>query len=50
MTMVSTAVSNLQEFHNDQFGNVRIIQENGKPFFCGADVAKALGYKHRECS
>lgn len=45
MTMVSTAVSNLQEFHNDQFGNVRIIQENGKPFFCGADVAKALGYK-----
>lgn len=49
MTMVSTvstAVSNLQEFHNDQFGNVRIIQENGKPFFCGADVAKALGYSN----
>ena len=31
-------------FNNEQFGNVRIIEENGKYLFCGSDVAKALGY------
>ena len=34
----------LQVFENAQFGQVRIIEENGKPLFCGSDVAKALGY------
>lgn len=37
-------MNELQIFENDQFGQVRIIEENGKPLFCGSDVAKALGY------
>lgn len=44
MTMVSTAVPNLQEFLNEHFGNVRVLQEDGECLFCGADIAKALGY------
>lgn len=32
-------------FNNPKFGNIRTITENGKTLFCGADVAKALGYK-----
>jgi anti-repressor protein len=37
-------MNELQVFENAQFGQVRIIEENGKPLFCGSDVAKALGY------
>jgi prophage antirepressor-like protein len=35
---------NISEFHNIEFGTVRVISENGKWLFCGADVAFALGY------
>ena len=31
-------------FENEEFGKVRTIVENGEVLFCGADVAKALGY------
>ena len=34
----------VQVFENEQFGKVRIIDEDGKVLFCGSDVAKALGY------
>lgn len=34
----------VQIFENEQFGKVRIIDEDGKVLFCGTDVAKALGY------
>ena len=34
----------MQIFQNEEFGQVRVIQEDGKYLFCGADVAKALGY------
>lgn len=34
----------MQVFRNEQFGEVRTIEENGKPLFCGSDVARALGY------
>lgn len=34
----------LQVFNHEQFGDVRIIEEDGKVLFCGKDVAKALGY------
>lgn len=34
----------MQVFRNEQFGEVRTIEENGKPLFCGTDVARALGY------
>ena len=32
-------------FCSEDFGQIRTIEENGKIYFCGADVAKALGYK-----
>lgn len=34
----------MRVFRNEQFGEVRTIEENGKPLFCGSDVARALGY------
>lgn len=37
-------MNEIQVFNNAQFGNVRVVMENGKPLFCGSDVAKALGY------
>ena len=36
----------LQVFNHEQFGDVRIIEEDGKVLFCGKDVAKALGYEN----
>lgn len=36
----------LKVFENEEFGKVRMIEENGKPLFCGSDVAKALGYSN----
>lgn len=36
--------NNIQIFNNEEFGEVRVIEETGKPLFCGNDVAKALGY------
>lgn len=37
--------NNLTVFQNEQFGQVRTIDENGKIYFCGRDVAMALGYE-----
>lgn len=37
-------MNNLQVFENEKFGTVRTITENGRTLFCGADVARALGY------
>lgn len=37
-------MENTLTFTNKEFGNVRIIEEDGKYLFCGSDVAKALGY------
>ena len=34
----------LETFVNEEFGSVRVIEEDGKYLFCGSDVAKALGY------
>ncbi|NBI63160.1 phage repressor protein/antirepressor Ant [Clostridiales bacterium] len=36
----------LQIFKNEQFGQVRTIEEDGKVLFCGSDCAKALGYQN----
>ncbi len=33
-------------FSNDEFGEVRTITLNDKPYFCASDVAKALGYSN----
>ena len=33
----------IQIFTNDRFGEVRVIEVNGEPVFCLADVCSALG-------
>ena len=40
-------MNNLQTFTNAAFGSVRVLYEDGKPLFCGADACKALGYKNQ---
>lgn len=39
-------MNELQIFANEQFGSVRIIEEDGKVLFCGKDIASALGYSN----
>lgn len=34
----------LLTFTNEDFGEIRTVEENGKIYFCGKDVATALGY------
>ncbi len=34
----------LEIFKNDEFGEIRTLLIDGKPYFCANDVAKALGY------
>lgn len=34
----------LEIFKNEEFGEVRTTILNGKPYFCGSDIAKILGY------
>jgi len=38
-------MNEIRTFENAEFGSVRTITENGKTYFCGKDVAVALGYK-----
>ena len=38
--------TNIEIFKNEEFGSVRIIEEDGKYLFCASDVAKALGYSN----
>ena len=37
-------MNNIQIFKNDQFGEVRVLERNGEPWFVGKDVAEILGY------
>ena len=37
-------MNELKVFSNEQFGQVRTVVDNGKVWFCGKDVAEALGY------
>lgn len=37
-------MSNIEIFQNEEFGEIRTIEEEGKVLFCASDVAKALGY------
>ena len=39
-------MSELRIYVNTQFGNIRAIEENGKAWFVGFDVTKALGYRN----
>ena len=38
-------MNQMEIFKNPEFGSIRVIEENGRYLFCGADVANAaLGY------
>lgn len=37
-------MNDLQIFNNEEFGEVRMIEIDGKPYFVATDVATALGY------
>lgn len=39
------ATRDLQVFTNDAFGTIRTVEHEDKAYFCGRDVATALGYK-----
>ena len=39
-------MNNLTVFKNEQFGEVRVIEQNGEPWFVGKDVADILGYQN----
>ena len=36
--------NNVQVFSSQQFGNVRVVERDGEPWFVGKDVANILGY------
>lgn len=38
-------MNELQIFNSEEFGQVRTVEINGKPYFVANDVARALGYK-----
>ena len=38
-------MNELQVFNSKEFGDIRTTEIDGKPYFVGTDVAKALGYK-----
>lgn len=38
-------MNSLQIFNSEEFGQVRTVEINGKPYFVANDVARALGYK-----
>ena len=39
-------MNNIQIFNNPEFGTVRTLDDTGAVLFCGADIAKALGYSN----
>ena len=38
-------MNDIQVFNSPEFGEIRTVEIDGKPYFVGADVAKARGYK-----
>ena len=39
-------MNEVQIFNNNQFGEIRTIEDNGKVLFCAVDIARALGYSN----
>ena len=37
-------MNQMEIYKNPEFGSIRVIEENSKYLFCGADAARALGY------
>ena len=40
-----TSASSVQISNNPEFGDVRVVMQDGEPWFVGKDVANALGYE-----
>ena len=38
-------MTDIKLFENPEFGQVRVLLEDGEPLFVGVDVASILGYK-----
>lgn len=41
-------MNNLQVFKNKQFGEVRVVEQNGEPWFVARDLSRILGYTSLE--
>ena len=39
-------MQNLTVFKSEEFGQVRTVEIDGKPYFAGKDIANALGYSN----
>ncbi len=39
-------MENLMIFKNQEFGEIRILEINNKPYFVGVDITTKLGYKN----
>lgn len=39
-------MSKIKVFENTEFGSIRTLEIDNKPYFCGSDVASALGYSN----
>lgn len=39
-------MNDLQIFNNPDFGDIRIVERDGEPWFVGKDIAQALGYSN----
>lgn len=39
-------MNKLMKFENQQFGEIRMVEIENKPYFIASDVAKSLGYKN----
>lgn len=39
-------MNEIQIFSSEEFGKIRVIEQNGEPWFVGKDVAEALGYSN----
>ena len=36
-------MNQMEIFKNPEFGSIRVVEENGKYLFCGADAASSFG-------
>ena len=41
-------MTNIQVFNNPEFGDVRVVEQNGEPWFVGKDVAEIVGHENPE--
>lgn len=39
-------MNEIQIFKHEKFGEIRVVEENGEPWFCAIDITKILGYSN----